>query len=491
MTTLAVAGATPARQAATARPPRTVAPAPARKVQYAPYDEVKGILAALNSALPAEWKAAGRAQNDAAAAKAWEAWAKKRDAEIRTRLAQGDADTLINLMLFGTSFTKQPRVTPDELFELAASGPAAAGTPSPALLAKGATLRARAEDLVRALAAPGRNERLQFGRRLVERLGMSLAGESGRAAARQYLLDNLRRVLREQAGYQQTLAAARQLGNTSEEFAERSKLYKQRGLSLDTSLKPDFALHASLKEMKKRGLIAAGAAGSEIRRVAIVGPGLDFTDKDAGYDFYPPQTVQPFAVMDTLVRLGLARAEQLEVVTLDISPRVNEHIAAMRERARRGVGYVVQLPRDTKQAWKADLLEYWKKFGEQIGAATTPAAAPAGSGVAMRAVRVRAGVARRVEAVDLNIVLQRMELKPGEEFDLVIATNVFVYYDTLEQCLALGNVARMLRPGGFLLTNNALLELAGSKMKSVDYLTVVYSDREDDGDHIVWYRREM
>ena len=26
-------------------------------------------------------------------------------------------------------------------------------------------------------------------------------------------------------------------------------------------------------------------------------------------------------------------------------------------------------------------------------------------------------------------------------------------------------------------------------MKSVDYLTVVYSDRPDDGDHIVWYQR--
>jgi hypothetical protein len=47
----------------------------------------------------------------------------------------------------------------------------------------------------------------------------------------------------------------------------------------------------------------------------------------------------------------------------------------------------------------------------------------------------------------------------------------------------------MLRDGGFLLSNNALLELPVSKMKSVDYLTVVYSDRPDDGDHIVWYQR--
>jgi hypothetical protein len=48
----------------------------------------------------------------------------------------------------------------------------------------------------------------------------------------------------------------------------------------------------------------------------------------------------------------------------------------------------------------------------------------------------------------------------------------------------------MLRPGGFLLSNNALLELPGSPMKSVDYLSVAYSDRATDGDHIVWYQRQ-
>ena len=70
-----------------------------------------------------------------------------------------------------------------------------------------------------------------------------------------------------------------------------------------------------------------------------------------------------------------------------------------------------------------------------------------------------------------------------------ICANVFVYYDLLDQCLALANVEALLRPGGFLLSNNALLELPSSRMRSVGYLTVQYSDRPDDGDHIVWYRR--
>ena len=71
----------------------------------------------------------------------------------------------------------------------------------------------------------------------------------------------------------------------------------------------------------------------------------------------------------------------------------------------------------------------------------------------------------------------------------MIATNVFVYYDLLDQVLAFSNVDAMLRPGGLLLSNNALLELPGSRLRSAGYLTVQYSDRPDDGDHVVWYRR--
>jgi hypothetical protein len=452
------------------------AAAAARHVEFVRYVEVQPILEALRELAPPDLKGG---VDDAASAAAWDAWAKKRNADIRARLAQGDADTLVNLMLFGTSFTTQPRVTLEELFQLATLGSGA----SAALQTKGATLRARAADLAAALAAPGPNERLQFARRLLEQHRASLPTPVGTTEVVRFLLDNLHRVLREQASYQHALLAAKQLGDVSAEFAERSKLYKDRGLSLDTSLKPDFALQQALAEMKNRRLFPAAG----VRRVAIVGPGLDFTDKDAGYDFYPPQTVQPFAVIDTLVRLGLGKADAIELVTLDISPRVNDHIAGLRERARRGIGYVVNLPRDTNRKWKPELVEYWKQFGDRIGAPAPAAAAPHGSAVEMRAVRVRAGVARRIEPVDLNIVLQRLE--PGERFDLVIATNVFVYYDTLEQCLALANVERMLRPGGFLLTNNALLELPFVKIKSVGYLTVVYSDREDDGDHIVWYQK--
>jgi chemotaxis methyl-accepting protein methylase len=94
-----------------------------------------------------------------------------------------------------------------------------------------------------------------------------------------------------------------------------------------------------------------------------------------------------------------------------------------------------------------------------------------------------------VRPADVNIVLQRLELSSANRFDLIIATNILVYYDVFEQSLALSNIESMVRPGGFLLSNNAVLELPSARMHSAGYETVVYSDRPNDGDHIVWYQR--
>ena len=84
---------------------------------------------------------------------------------------------------------------------------------------------------------------------------------------------------------------------------------------------------------------------------------------------------------------------------------------------------------------------------------------------------------------------QRLDLREADRFDLVVATNILVYYDTFEQALALSNVSAMTKVGGLFLTNNAVLELPDSKLRSVGYRTVVYSDKPDDGEHVLMYRR--
>ena len=104
-----------------------------------------------------------------------------------------------------------------------------------------------------------------------------------------------------------------------------------------------------------------------MQRVAVIGPGLDVVDKQEGYDFYPPQTIQPFAVIDSLVRLGLADADTVRVTTFDVSARVNDHIGDIDGRARAGTPYVIHAALDGAVAWTPELLGYFGRFGEAVG----------------------------------------------------------------------------------------------------------------------------
>jgi hypothetical protein len=436
--------------------------------RYASFAEVAPVLAALNDIVPPELRGDG---DPASRSTAWDIWAERHDGEVRRRLDRGDEDTIVNWLLFGTSFTSRPRA----LFDPTVADP----EPFVQLVA------ARARDLAGALSAPGTDERRLFARQMLERQGYGVGDPKRRAELEVHLVAEVARVAREQNRIAADLAEARKRGNATEQFAVASRVYQSRGLSLDTSILPGFAIEQALTDLRQRGLIAPGS----VREAAIVGPGLDFADKNSGFDFYPPQTVQPFAVIDSLRRLNLAdEGGPAGITTLDLSPRVNEHLVQARARADRGQPYVIQLPLDAGVAWRPDLVAYWSTSGERVGGVTQTAVAPGlGQDLRPRTVTVPPHTLLRIHPEDVNIVVERL---PDRRFDLIVATNVFVYYDLLDQALAVSNVAAMLRPGGFLLSNNALLELPASGLRSAGYTTVQYSDRPDDGDHVVWYRRE-
>ena len=79
-------------------------------------------------------------------------------------------------------------------------------------------------------------------------------------------------------------------------------------------------------------------------------------------------------------------------------------------------------------------------------------------------------IVRRIRPLDASIVSDRLDLADGERFDLVLASNVLLYYDTFEQTLALASIAAMLKPGGVLLTNDAVLEMPEIPMRSAGNL---------------------
>ena len=77
----------------------------------------------------------------------------------------------------------------------------------------------------------------------------------------------------------------------------------------------------------------------------------------------------------------------------------------------------------------------------------------------------------------------------ADRFDLIVATNVLVYYDAFEQALALANISAMLAPGGILLTNYALAPRPPMAPEAV-LVTKSYWDRQHNGDTVLAYRRK-
>jgi SAM-dependent methyltransferase len=435
---------------------------------FVSFEEARPLLDAARDALPAGL--AGRTDENLASA--WPGWVRERDRAVRERLVRGEEDALVNLLLFGTSFTRAPRLTSAGQAGLSARDAERA-------------LARRLQDLVLALASPGSDERLVLSRSLLDRLGLPVGAPGERERVGAWLVENVARVRREQARIADELGRVRALPDATERMAARSTLFRDRGIALDTSLRPAFALDEALRDAMERGLVTAAS----VRRVAVVGPGLDFVEKAEGQDFYPPQSMQALALADSLVRLGLSRTESLSVTAFDISPRVLDHLERARSRAAAGEGYLLQLPRP-REGWAVPFVAYWERFGDAVAVPAEAVKPPASAGpLAVRAVRVRPEVVAAVHPLDLNVVYQRLDLPPAERFDLVVATNILVYYDTFEQCLALANVARVTTVGGLFLSNNVVLELPGSTLRSVGYTTVVFSDRPDDGEHVVFYRR--
>ena len=87
----------------------------------------------------------------------------------------------------------------------------------------------------------------------------------------------------------------------------------------------------------------------------------------------------------------------------------------------------------------------------------------------------------------------RAAFQPNERFDLIVATNVLIYYDVFEQSLALANIATMLRPGGLLLSNNPVFALPGIPMDIAGSAEVAEFTVPGIGiirDRVTWYRRE-
>ncbi len=224
-----------------------------------------------------------------------------------------------------------------------------------------------------------------------------------------------------------------------------AELYRARGLSTDTAVEAGYVVYNGL------GVVKSLEPDRRIRRVLIIGPGLDLAPRTSFVEAGPPESYQPWAVIDALVSLGLSRLDDLAVVGADINPRVVDHVRRSRDAAP-SLTLVSGIAETPTLKLSQDYREYFAQLGRSIGE-VKDATAPRGlEGRLAKTVRVRPAAARALEAEPLDIVTERLD---AASFDLVIATNILPYFDDTQLILAMSNIGSMLAPGGIFLHNEA------------------------------------
>ena len=386
--------------------------------------------------------ATGEKLPEFADAKEWDGWIRQRDGEIRGRIDRGIENSTSALIVFGTSFTTQPRLAS------AAEAVNAAGDLTP-------NARGRLDAFVQGIDQQD-SERFRVVLDFMRRRRVT------EDEVRAFLAGNLRRYALERAGHQ-------------------NEHKNPDAIPAEASLPANFAIEESLRGLKSRGVL------THLRYIAVIGPGLDSAGEPDGSDSSPLQTVQPFALLEAVLRLGLAQPAEVQLTAFDVHPGVLAHIRATPAKARSASRYILQLARPKDAArWNAAMLGYWQHFGEIIGTPATVATPP--SGLERRAIAIKAQYAARITAEDLNVATQTLETAPGRGFDLVVATNVLGYYNPWEQTLALTGIAQMMASGGILLCNNVLPASALREFESLGASLVPYGD-DGSGDSVAVYRR--
>jgi SAM-dependent methyltransferase len=247
---------------------------------------------------------------------------------------------------------------------------------------------------------------------------------------------------------------------------------------------------------------------ASIRRVLVVGPGIDLASPHLGA-LAPVVMYQPFELLDALRRLHLA-APDCEVDALDVNPRVLEVLEHERRAAESGGALRLVLFRGAGkgrlvlEGVDAYLARLFTSFDDSPGFARSAEQVALSPDVALRAAAeirknfagplAREGGPTEAERKELERMLGRVELEARvawhavelppaavlpvhpllgdvvtdrfaapDTYDLVLCTNVLVYFPPQLQALALLNLRRVTKKGGWLLATDSFVDKEGQE----------------------------
>jgi hypothetical protein len=337
-------------------------------------------------------------------------------ARNQQRVREGELDHLVYYALQSTSFTTLPPI-------------------EPALSAKAFTERrsippdaeARVDALLAAMDRNHPSPRLGYFQEIATRQ------HPDRASRRSFILGEYARAMRFLYDKEFVAAAG------ADAAAATGLLYQQRGLSTDTSVEAGYLVDlglATLRELEPR---------RRIRDVLIIGPGLDVAPRTGLVESGEPQSDQPFAVIDSLLRHGLAQRATLHVTAADINAHVVDWVRGARG-TRPRLTLVSGIRETDRVRFTDEYRRYFETLGRSIGVESGRTTVP---GHLTKAIDLSAGITDEVDAATLDAVVDRFDRR----FDLVVVTNVFPYLTDAELTLALANIGLMLASDGILLHN--------------------------------------
>ena len=359
------------------------------------------------------------------------------------RVRDGDLDHLIFYALQSRHFTRRPPIEP--------------ALSAKALVDHGGTIPSdvppRIGEFLQAIDSSSRDPRVAYFRALMK---SAFPATNDREKA---LLAEYRRVMK--FVYDKEFVA-RQAGPDAV-----TDLYRARGLSTDTAVEAGYVVYSGL------GILKSLDPTRQIRRVLIVGPGLDLAPRTALVENGPPESYQPWAVIDALLSFGLSRAGDLVVVGADINPRVVDHLTQART-APPTLTLVSGIAESSTVRVADDYREYFAQLGRAVGDGSNQPA-PIAPGHLSKMVRIRLEAARSLAAENLDVVTERLSAAP---FDLIIATNILPYFDDTQLALAISNVAAMLASGGVFMHNEPrpalgdIAEASGLRFEQLRRVTI-------------------
>lgn len=247
---------------------------------------------------------------------------------------------------------------------------------------------------------------------------------------------------------------------------------------------------------------------ASIHRVLVVGPGIDLASPHLGA-LAPVVMYQPFELEDALRRLGLA-APDCEIDALDVNPRVLAVLEAARRASEKGGPLRLVLFRGAGagrlvlDGVEPYLLRLFTSFEGSPGFARGPEQLSISPDVALRSAAeirknfaealAREGGPTAAEQDQLDRMLERIMLEarvawhtvdlppaavlpvhallgdvvtdrfaPDDRYDLVLCTNVLVYFPPQLQALALLNLRRATKRSGWLLTTDRFVDKEGEE----------------------------